>query len=103
MDAKTPWERTRPIRVHFKENRIRYLQAQLNFQNKQLEQVMKENIDQRQRLQDVKNERIYLIELIANAGNKIQLAKGEMIELHEQMLSADYENVDPNQDDISLK
>lgn len=64
---------------------------------------MKENMDQRQRLQDVKNERIYLMELIGNASNKIKLAKAEMIQLHEQILSADYENVDPNQDNIFLK
>ncbi|GBP09482.1 hypothetical protein EVAR_72046_1 [Eumeta japonica] len=54
LDKKTPLELTRPVRMRFKENRLRYLQAQIDFQNTQLNEVLQETESQRQYLRDVK-------------------------------------------------
>ncbi|KAI8119124.1 hypothetical protein FF38_02019 [Lucilia cuprina] len=96
MDDKSPWERTRPIRMRFKEKRLRYLQAQLNFQNKQLDEVMQENIALRKQIQDVKHQRIYLMESMVSFRKKIDVAKAEVIRLQDQLLTENEENIKPN-------
>ncbi|XP_065368236.1 uncharacterized protein Nnf1a [Calliphora vicina] len=101
MDDKTPWERTRPTRMRFKENRLRYLQAQLNFQNKQLDEVLQENIALRKNIQDVKHQRIYLMESMGNFRKKIQLAKTEIMELQQQILTENEENIERNIKDVN--
>lgn len=98
MDTKTPWERTRPIRMRFKENRLRYLQAQLNFQNKQLEEVMQNNIALRKQIQDVKHQRICLMEKMGNFRKQMQLTKSEIMKLQQKILFENYENVESNID-----
>ncbi|KAM7345487.1 nnf1a [Cochliomyia hominivorax] len=96
MDAKTPWERTRPIRMRFKENRLRYLQEQLNFQNKELEKVLQENIGLRKHIQDVKHERVHLLETIANIRKENEEARMEIIKLQEEIFAENGENNESN-------
>lgn len=90
---KTPWELTRPVRMRFKEIRLRYLQLQLNFQNKQLSEVLLETERLRQSLRDVKLQRNSLMKNIEDSRKQIKLGKAQILELQTKMLSNSDENI----------
>lgn len=94
MDAKTPMERTLPIRMRFKENRLRYLQAQLKFQNNQLEETLQENMKFRQQIQKVKQQRIYLMESLAEHRKKFEANQEEILNLQMKLLAVSDEHLE---------
>ncbi|XP_011290977.2 uncharacterized protein LOC105261578 [Musca domestica] len=101
LDNKTPLERTLPIRMQFKEKRLRYLQAQLKYQQTQLDEVMQENKSLRQQIHEVKDKRVYLMELLGDYRKQLVVAKPEILRLQMKLLGipeeGNEENIQPNQ------
>ncbi|XP_013112469.1 uncharacterized protein LOC106090732 [Stomoxys calcitrans] len=92
IDVETPLKRTMPIRMRFKEYQLRYLQAQLKFQEDQLDQILQENTDFRKQIQNVKEQRIFLMESLVEHRKKFQAALPEISRLRNLVLEDRLEN-----------
>lgn len=79
--------------MRFKENRSRYLQAQLNFQQKELDEALKVNMALRQQIQEVKQERIYLMENMEKHRKKFAEAKKEILCLQNELLDEEEKEI----------
>ncbi|XP_075145771.1 uncharacterized protein LOC142220481 [Haematobia irritans] len=99
IEAKSPLERTLPLRMRFKENRLRYVKAQIKYQEDQLKNALEENINLRQQIHNVKQQRIYLMESLGKYRKKFNEAQSEILQLQMRMLGAtdeNEENLEPN-------
>lgn len=56
----TPEERTRPVRMRLMDSSIRYIQEQLNSQEKALQTAIAKSKQNRERLQNIQNDRVKL-------------------------------------------
>uniref|UniRef100_A0A1A9WNX0 Uncharacterized protein n=1 Tax=Glossina brevipalpis TaxID=37001 RepID=A0A1A9WNX0_9MUSC len=92
MWSKTPLERTRPIRMRLNENRIHYLEAQLQCQRQQLKEALENNAEHRKKVEEITIQRTLLTKAMENYEEKFELDKLKILRLQQDLLSFDNES-----------
>ncbi|XP_030387636.1 uncharacterized protein LOC115634190 isoform X1 [Scaptodrosophila lebanonensis] len=81
----TPDERTRPLRIRLIDSSIKFLQKQLESQQKALEIALAKSRENRERIQNIQNERIKLQALIQQKSEHYKDVKPKLIELQNRL------------------
>ncbi|XP_017472115.1 PREDICTED: uncharacterized protein LOC108363294 [Rhagoletis zephyria] len=86
IQQKTPFQRTLPLRMRFKELRLRHLGKQLQCQNQQLESLMLINCKERSRIEVVEKQRTTMLMNLTRYSEYIDQAKSQAIQMANDLL-----------------
>ncbi|XP_023172824.1 uncharacterized protein LOC111600776 [Drosophila hydei] len=85
----TPEERTRPVRMRLMDSSIRFLQKQINSQEKAIEIAMAKSRENRERIHNIQNERVKLYALMQQQTSYYQDMFPKLMDLSKKMIGAE--------------
>ncbi|KAH8261023.1 hypothetical protein KR044_002341 [Drosophila immigrans] len=85
----TPEERTRPVRMRLMDSSIRFIEHQLKSQGKKLEAAMARSKANRERIQNIQNDRVKLYALMQQQSDFYKEIRPKLLDAHKQLVEAE--------------
>ncbi|KAH8372372.1 hypothetical protein KR093_011232, partial [Drosophila rubida] len=82
----TPEERTRPVRMRLMDSSIRFIEQQLKSQDKKLKQAMEKSKANRERIQNIQNDRVKLYGLMQQQSGFYKEIKPKLLDVHKKLI-----------------